>query len=143
MYLICDGGYLRWLQSMCPYVNATAASAEGYYSSNLESVRKDVECTFEIMKKRCKILNNGLLYCDIKVCEKIFVTCSCLHSMLVKDMKMNHLDTCVGIKCRSPSFFFTAHSAVSRINSRISARPPAASYLLRGRESKEARIHPL
>ena len=36
---------------MCPYVNATAASAEGYYSTNLESLRKDVECTFGIMKK--------------------------------------------------------------------------------------------
>ena len=70
MYLICDGGYLQWLQLMCPYVNATAASAEGFYSSNLESRRKDVECTFGIMKKRWKILNNGLLHCDIKVCEK-------------------------------------------------------------------------
>ena len=81
---------------MCPYVNATAASAEGYYSTNLESLRKDVECTFGIMKKRSKILNNGLLYRDIKVCEKIFVTCSCLHTMLVKDMNMNHSDTRVG-----------------------------------------------
>ena len=81
---------------MCPYVNATAASAEGYYSTNLESLRKDVECTFGIMKKRSKILNNGLLYRDIKVCEKIFVTCFCLHNMLVKDMRMNHSDTRVG-----------------------------------------------
>ena len=70
MYLICDGGYLRWPQSMCPHINPTAASAEGYYSSNLESVRKDVECTFGITKKRWKILNNGLLYCNIKVREK-------------------------------------------------------------------------
>ncbi len=28
MYLICDGRYLRWPNSMCPYVNATYASAE-------------------------------------------------------------------------------------------------------------------
>jgi hypothetical protein len=81
---------------MCPYVNVTAASAEGYYLLNLKSVRKNVECTFGIMKKRWKILNKGLLYRDIKVCEKIFVSCSCLHNMLVKDMKMNHLDTSVG-----------------------------------------------
>ena len=81
---------------MCPYVNMAAATAEGYYSSNLECVRKDVECTFGITKKRWKILNNGLMYHNIKVCEKIFVTCACLHNMLVKDMKMNHSDTRVG-----------------------------------------------
>ena len=81
---------------MCPYINATAASAKGYYLSNLESVRKDVECTFGSMKKRRKILNNGLLHCNIKVCEKIFITCACLHNLLVKDMRMNHSDTRVG-----------------------------------------------
>ena len=62
----------------------------------------------------------------------------------------SHQDKIISIlplasKCRAPSliFFFTAHNAVPRINSRISARPLAASYLLRGGESKEARIHPL
>ena len=55
-----------------------------------------MECTFGIMKKRWKIRNNRLLYRDIKVCEKIFITCSCLHNMLVKDIKMNHSDTHVG-----------------------------------------------
>ena len=74
----------------------TAGSAEGYFLSNLESMTKDVECTFGIMKKRWKILNNGLLYGDIKVHKKIFITCACLHNLLVKDMKMNHLDTRVG-----------------------------------------------
>ncbi len=39
--------------------------------------------------------------------------------------------------------FFSQLTAVPRINSRISARPLAASYLLRGGESKGARIHPL
>ena len=81
MYLIWDGGYLCWPQSICPYSSVTAASAEEYYSPNLESVRKDVECTFGIMKKRWKILNNELLYPNHKVCENYFVTCSCLHNM--------------------------------------------------------------
>ena len=69
MYLICDNGYLGWLQSICPYMAPTVASLEGYFSSNLKSVRKDVECTFGILKRRWKILNNGLLYRDIKICE--------------------------------------------------------------------------
>ena len=48
MYLICDNGYLRWPQSICPYEGANKATLEGYFSTNLESVRKDVECTFGI-----------------------------------------------------------------------------------------------
>ena len=74
----------------------TVASAEGYFSSNLESMRKDVECTFGILKKRWKILNDGLLYRDIKICEKIFVMAECLHNMLVEDTIGNYRDARVG-----------------------------------------------
>ncbi len=53
MYLICDNKYLRWPTSICPYTqHVGAASPEGYFSANLESVCKDVECTFGILKKR-------------------------------------------------------------------------------------------
>ena len=52
MYLICDNGYLRWPTSIFPYTHVDIASTEGYFSSNLESVRKDVECTFGILKKK-------------------------------------------------------------------------------------------
>ena len=46
VYLICDGGYLRWPILVCPYQNAHLVSLEGYFLSNLESCRKDVECVF-------------------------------------------------------------------------------------------------
>jgi hypothetical protein len=59
MYLICDNGYLRWPVSICPFTHVGAASPEGYFSANLESVRKDVECTFGILKKWWRILNYG------------------------------------------------------------------------------------
>jgi hypothetical protein len=55
-----------------------------------------VECTFGMLKKRWKILNNGLLYRIIKVCEKIFVTAVCLNNMLVDDMVVNYKDARVG-----------------------------------------------
>ncbi len=74
----------------------TVASSEGYFSSNLESVRKDVECTFGMLKKRSKILNNGLVYRNIKICENLFVTAVCLHNMLVDDMVVNYKDARVG-----------------------------------------------
>ena len=70
MYLICDNGYLHWPQSIFSFLGQPSHTLEGYFSSNLESVRKDVECTFGILKKRWKILNNGLMFCDIKFARK-------------------------------------------------------------------------
>jgi hypothetical protein len=65
MYLICDNGYLLWPTSICPYSKANNATLEGFFSTNLESVRKDVECTFGILKKRWKVLNHGFKQRDI------------------------------------------------------------------------------
>ena len=47
---------------------------------------------FGILKKRWKILNNGLFYRDIKISEIFFVTAVCLHNMLVKDTIVNYRD---------------------------------------------------
>ncbi len=88
VYLICDNGFLRWVQLICPYGAGKPVHMEaGYFSSNLESVRKDMECTFGIIKKRWQILNNGLYYHDIGICEKIFVSCCCLHNILLDLME--------------------------------------------------------
>jgi hypothetical protein len=35
-----------------------------------------------ILKKRWKILNGRFQFCNIQICEKIFVTCACLHNFL-------------------------------------------------------------
>ena len=43
IYLICDGGYLRWPTLICPYTGRSVASREGYFSAHLESIRKDGE----------------------------------------------------------------------------------------------------
>lgn len=43
IYLICDGGYLRWPILICPYTGRSVASREGYFSAHLESIRKDGE----------------------------------------------------------------------------------------------------
>ncbi len=57
-----------------------------------------MECTFGILKKRWRILNNGLEYRDIHVCEKIFVTCCCLHNFLL-DQQMERGCHRVGRGC--------------------------------------------
>ncbi|EJK44351.1 hypothetical protein THAOC_37116, partial [Thalassiosira oceanica] len=87
VYLICDGGYLRWPILICPYQNARKGSREGDFSDNLESVRKDVECVFGILKKRWKIIENGIRYRDIKIVEKVFLVCCMLHNMMLSEME--------------------------------------------------------
>jgi hypothetical protein len=48
-YLISDNGYIRWPITICPFMHAKKTTCEGYFSSNSESVRKDVECVFGIL----------------------------------------------------------------------------------------------
>jgi hypothetical protein len=55
LYVICDNGYLSWPTSICPFTKARHGTLEGYFSSNIEGVRKDVECTFRILKKRWRV----------------------------------------------------------------------------------------
>ena len=106
VYLICDGGYLRWKTLVCPFPSESHSSRNGYFSDNLESVRKDVECTFGILKARWRILEFGkktamtvmtihltnpvlrnligLHYRDIQRCGDVFNTCCCLHNMMLE-----------------------------------------------------------
>ena len=86
-YLICDNGYLRWPTSICPYMHADKTSMEGYFSTNLESVRKDVECIFGIIKKRWRVLDHGFKFRSMEICEKIFFTCCCLHNEMLDMME--------------------------------------------------------
>jgi hypothetical protein len=67
--------------------------------SNLESIRKDVECTFGILKKRWRILDYGLQYYDMKFCEMVFTVCCALHNMLLDvgdDMGFSRVNVRVG-----------------------------------------------
>ncbi len=88
MYLICENEYLRWLTSICPYTQVDQGSVKGHFSLNLECVRKDVECTFGMMKKQWCILHR-LHYRNIRKCENIFVSCSCVNNFLIYIMETN------------------------------------------------------
>ena len=50
MYLICDNGYLTWSTMICPHAHFDSMTLEFFFSTNLESVRKDVECMFVICR---------------------------------------------------------------------------------------------
>ena len=44
-----DGGYLNWSSLICPFKN-TMSVKDTRWSKWAESMRKDVECTFGILK---------------------------------------------------------------------------------------------
>ena len=52
------------------------------FSKRLESVRKDVECFFGILKGRFRILKLAIPYHKQKDIDNVFFTCCILHNML-------------------------------------------------------------
>jgi hypothetical protein len=116
MYLICDNGYLCWPTSICPYAQVDKSTVEGFFSMNIESVRKDVECTVGIMKRRWQILNNGFKYCNIKICEMIFITCCCLHNLLLDLMEQNNLRVGHGYPIGDDGVWLDGHRTNPEVN---------------------------
>jgi hypothetical protein len=56
-----------------PHVQVDKTTFDGCFSKNFESMCKDVECTFGILKKLWGALSNGFKYHDIKTCKKVFL----------------------------------------------------------------------
>jgi hypothetical protein len=83
LYLITDNGYHHW-RCMIPPMTVTTDHDEMIWSKHLESIRKDVECTFGILKRRFRILKIPLLYHEVECVDNVFYTCSILHNMLLK-----------------------------------------------------------
>ena len=100
LYLICDNGYLQWPILICPFMRLhNSGRLEDYYSSNLESVRKDVECVFGILKARWTCLDKGFKYRDITHCRKIFVSHCVLHNMMLDEMVREEKAPRIGRGC--------------------------------------------
>ena len=71
---------------MCPSKH-TARTQLAFWSERLESVRKDSEKLFGVMKKRFRVLKVPLLIRDVEVINNLFVTLSVLHNILIKHDK--------------------------------------------------------
>jgi hypothetical protein len=84
-YLITDNGYARWRIMQCP-TKSGFSILEMLWSARLESVRKDVECTFGILKGRFRILSGTVLFKLQSNVDNVFVACCILHNMnLIED----------------------------------------------------------
>jgi hypothetical protein len=55
-YLLCDGGYHRWPCLVFPIKSGVPGSTARKWSMLIESVRKDIEGTFGILKMRFRYL---------------------------------------------------------------------------------------
>jgi hypothetical protein len=89
LYLICDGGYHKWSCLQCPMKHTTDLAA-AHFSTNLESVRKDVEDVFGILKQRFRILKHAVELHNQEQIDNVFFTCCILHNIL------HHYDGFVG-----------------------------------------------
>ena len=81
-WLLVDNGYLAWPTTVPP-IKSTSSQREIRFSRWLESMRKDVECTFGILKGRWRILKTGICLGGVEKADKIFLTCCALHNWLL------------------------------------------------------------
>jgi hypothetical protein len=83
VWLMVDNGYIHWPTCQPPFKHYTT-HAEVRWSDWLESMRKDVECTFGILKGRFRILKSGVRLHGVDATDKIWLTCCALHNMLLE-----------------------------------------------------------
>ena len=82
VWIACDNGCLNWSATIPPY-KSTNSRKEIRWSKWLESMRKDVECTFGILKGRWRILKSGIMQHSFETVDDIWFTCCALHNMLL------------------------------------------------------------
>ena len=82
-FIISDGGYLdvSWLIDPC---TDSYVYKNKIWSEWLESIRKDVECVFGIIKKRFRFFLNPIQYRSFELISSAFQTCCILHNILLQ-----------------------------------------------------------
>ena len=83
-WLIVDNGYLPWPTTIPPF-KQTANQREIRWSQWVESMRKDVECTFGILKGRWRILKAGIYLQSATSVDRVWKTCCALHNWLLEE----------------------------------------------------------
>jgi Plant transposon protein len=87
-WIMCDNGYLNCPCLISP-IKDPIILKERLWSEWLESMRKDVECTFGILKGRFRILKTGICLHKIESIDQLWSTCCALHNMFLDDDGLN------------------------------------------------------
>jgi hypothetical protein len=108
VYLICDGGYHLWrIMQRCSVVTSDPKIL--FLMNRITSARKDVECTFGIVKQRFRILKVALLCQEVSDVRNIFMTCCIFHNMLLDhddsgvfedNGRLDHMSNLPGVRAR-------------------------------------------
>lgn len=114
-HVIVNNGCLDWSVTVPPTKNSSFC-AEIRFSQWLESLRKDVECTFGILKGRWRILKTGI------AADNVWLTCCALHSNLLLDVDGLSEGWQTGI----PSYWETPSGQCQREFDRTDGVPNAA-----------------
>lgn len=88
VWIMVDNGYLAWSTLVPPYKDAIHYSTMRF-SKWLESMRKDVENTFGILKGRFRVLKTGIRLHGINATDKMWKTCCALHNFLLDEDGLN------------------------------------------------------
>lgn len=83
LYFICDGGYHKWRCMQCPFKYATSTEAR-LWSKRVESMRKDVECVFGILKTRFRCLKVPCMWHDASHVDNQMRFCCILHNQILE-----------------------------------------------------------
>lgn len=78
-YAICDNGYHKWPTMMEPTKRPRDDDDYNWSEMN-ESLRKDVECLFGILKQEFAILKYGCRFSSLSLVDDIFQTCCAMHN---------------------------------------------------------------
>jgi hypothetical protein len=81
-WFITDNGYQPWSIFVPPHKSWDNDDVIDF-AEWIESMRKDVECSFGILKKRWRVLKHGFKLEDALQCDKMFLTCCALHNLLI------------------------------------------------------------
>ena len=84
-YLLCNGGYHRWPCLVFPLKTGLPGSTERKWAGMIESVRKDIEDVFGILKMHFNCLKQFSRLHSQRDIDNCFVTCCILHNMLLKN----------------------------------------------------------
>lgn len=91
MHSVCDNGYIQ-VETCIPPFKHCGGSLEGEWSEMYESIRKDIERFFGILKKRFRVLSNPIQV-NQKKYDIDFRCCTVLQNMWVEDIGMREYGT--------------------------------------------------